>query len=37
LIGALDKGRRYRESQLEFRTEHEKWGGVVKATGATIN
>jgi len=25
LVGALDKGRRYRESQLEFRDELEKW------------
>jgi len=25
LVGVLDKGRRYRESQVEFRTELEKW------------
>lgn len=29
LIGALEKGRRYRESQVEFRTELEKWSKAI--------
>jgi imidazolonepropionase-like amidohydrolase len=29
LVGALDKGRRYRESQVDFRNEIEKWSKVI--------